>query len=495
MYEVGEHKYNHLFDPLAMLQRFHIEDGEVTYQCRYLQSDAYKANIAANRIVVAGLGTSAVPDPCKNVFQRFMSYFVDSAPLSDNNLISFFPCGDNLYANGESACVHRIDPNTLDVIKRVELIDYMPMNTMAAHPHIGPDGTLYSIGVSFQKSGVKTCITKTPPIQDQESDFVKGESVACIKSPRLLDYSYVHSFAMTENFYVYVEQPVLIDLIKVLSSTLRQQPLDKVIRWSPDIKARFRVIHKATGEELSASWKPGERKTLVFEAEAFMVYHHINAYEENDHLVMDLVAYSNGELLENVYLKNYTSEQCENIARAMKPPQARRYVLPLNVSAENIKEDNIVKLPKSNASAKVVAKYLVHCEHEAICDEGFEMPQINYAKYNSKPYHYAYGLGVNNTEKNLFSLVKADVQERTHLKWEEDGCYPSEPVFVGNPDRTTEDDGVIISAINTVEFDKGRHAFLLILDARTMSEIARAEFPDVERFPRDLHGLFRADGS
>ncbi|WAR14322.1 NINAB-like protein [Mya arenaria] len=200
MYEVGEHKYNHLFDPLAMLQRFHI----VTYQCRYLQSDAYKANIAANRIVVAGLGTSAVPDPCKNVFQRFMSYFVDSAPLSDNNLISFFPCGDNLYANGESACVHRIDPNTLDVIKRVELIDYMPMNTMAAHPHIGPDGTLYSIGVSFQKSGVKTCITKTPPIQ--------------------------------ENFYVYVEQPVLIDLIKVLSSTLRQQPLDKVIRWSPDIK-------------------------------------------------------------------------------------------------------------------------------------------------------------------------------------------------------------------------------------------------------------------
>ncbi|WAR14403.1 RP65C-like protein [Mya arenaria] len=214
-------------------------------------SDAYKANIAANRIVVAGLGTSAVPDPCK----IFMSYFVDSAPLSDNNLISFFPCGDNLYANGESACVHRIDPNTLDVIKRVELIDYMPMNTMAAHPHIGPDGTLYSIGVSFQKSGVKTCITKTPPIQETgRTPWKNGRIHVALKlgksveeDTRAIKHSiqdkeektYVHSFAMTENFYVYVEQPVLIDLIKVLSSTLRQQPLDKVIRWSPDIKVNI----------------------------------------------------------------------------------------------------------------------------------------------------------------------------------------------------------------------------------------------------------------
>ena len=24
MYEVGEHQYKHLFDPLAMIQRFHI---------------------------------------------------------------------------------------------------------------------------------------------------------------------------------------------------------------------------------------------------------------------------------------------------------------------------------------------------------------------------------------------------------------------------------------------------------------------------------------
>lgn len=52
--------------------------------------------------------------------------------------------------------------------------------------------------------------------------------------------------------------------------------------------------------------------------------------------------------------------------------------------------------------------------------------------------------------------------------------------------------GVVLSAVNNSNFDTGKSAFLLVLDARTMKEIARAEFKDIERFPRDFHGLFRS---
>jgi len=40
--------------------------GEVTHRSRFLRSDAYNSNMAANRIVVSEMGTMAYPDPSKN---------------------------------------------------------------------------------------------------------------------------------------------------------------------------------------------------------------------------------------------------------------------------------------------------------------------------------------------------------------------------------------------------------------------------------------------
>lgn len=37
---------------------------------RYLQSDTYKRNTEADRIVVSEFGTVAYPDPCKTILQR-----------------------------------------------------------------------------------------------------------------------------------------------------------------------------------------------------------------------------------------------------------------------------------------------------------------------------------------------------------------------------------------------------------------------------------------
>lgn len=68
----GEMTFNHLFDAAALLHRFNIINGTVTYQCRFLQSETYKKNLAANRIVVSEFGTSCVPDPCQSIFERFV---------------------------------------------------------------------------------------------------------------------------------------------------------------------------------------------------------------------------------------------------------------------------------------------------------------------------------------------------------------------------------------------------------------------------------------
>ncbi|KAH7704220.1 CBN-BCMO-2 protein [Aphelenchoides avenae] len=70
MFKVGDTQYNHWFDGLAYIQRYHFENGKVFYSARYLRSDTYERNSAAQRIVVGEFGTAKYPDPRKNIFHR-----------------------------------------------------------------------------------------------------------------------------------------------------------------------------------------------------------------------------------------------------------------------------------------------------------------------------------------------------------------------------------------------------------------------------------------
>jgi beta,beta-carotene 9',10'-dioxygenase len=71
-------------------------------------------------------------------------------------------------------------------------------------------------------------------------------------------------------------------------------------------------------------------------------------------------------------------------------------------------------------------------------------------------------------------LVKIDIETRTTLAWHEADCYPGEGVFVGRPGRDAEDDGVVLSVV--LDAAQGT-SFLLVLDAASFTEIARAELP------------------
>jgi carotenoid cleavage dioxygenase-like enzyme len=77
------------------------------------------------------------------------------------------------------------------------------------------------------------------------------------------------------------------------------------------------------------------------------------------------------------------------------------------------------------------------------------------------------------------------VVERGSTTWHEDGSYPGEPVFVASPDATAEDEGVLLSVV--LDGRKG-NSFLLVLDAASLDEVARAEVP--HHIPFGFHGQF-----
>ena len=62
-------------------------------------------------------------------------------------------------------------------------------------------------------------------------------------------------------------------------------------------------------------------------------------------------------------------------------------------------------------------------------------------------------------------------------------------MFVPNPEAKTEDDGVILSSMIRAAPDVCYTA-LLVLDAKTMREIGRAEFECPGPVAKPLHGAF-----
>ena len=69
--------------------------------------------------------------------------------------------------------------------------------------------------------------------------------------------------------------------------------------------------------------------------------------------------------------------------------------------------------------------------------------------------------------------------------WHEDGCYPGEPILVREPGNDAEDGGVVLSVV--LDARAGR-SFLLVLDAESLGELARAEAP--HHIPFGFHGQY-----
>jgi beta,beta-carotene 9',10'-dioxygenase len=97
---------------------------------------------------------------------------------------------------------------------------------------------------------------------------------------------------------------------------------------------------------------------------------------------------------------------------------------------------------------------------------------MNYRCCAGRRYRDVYAAGNEVRGNFIDTLVKVDLAHHATSSWYEEGCYPGEPVFVATPEAADEDDGVILSVV--LDAKKGA-SFLLILDASSFRELARAE--------------------
>ena len=70
----------------------------------------------------------------------------------------------------------------------------------------------------------------------EENDrFPNGEVVSALESEYKMSINYFHSFGMTENYYVYVEQPMYINILKILTKKLIGSAVDTAIEFYDNI--------------------------------------------------------------------------------------------------------------------------------------------------------------------------------------------------------------------------------------------------------------------
>ncbi|XP_047195037.1 beta-carotene oxygenase 1, like [Hippoglossus stenolepis] len=481
LFSVGGSEYNHWFDGLSLIHSFTFCNGEVTYRSKFLKSDTYKRNIKADRIVVSEFGTMIYPDPCKNIFSRAFTHLCNVIPdFTDNNLINIIRYGRDYYASSEVNYMNQIDPVTLETVGRINYRNHIALNLATAHPHYDDQGNTYNMGTAIMGLGPpKYVIFKVPAdASDDERHnpaLSKLQKVGSIPFRSTLFPSYFHSFGMTENYIVFVEQPFKLDIVRLATAYFRGVNWGSCLKFDKDDITLFHVINRKTGRAVKTR----------FYSDALVVFHHINAYEDDDHVVFDMISYKDNSLYDMFYIQNLTQEASSfsQSNEGFSPPTCQRFVLPLSVHKESPRGTNLVTLRDTTAQAVVQEDGSVFCQPDNIF-KGLELPGINYS-YNTKKYRYFYGSRVE-WSAHPNKLAKVDIVTREHIEWTQDNCFPSEPVFVASPGAAEEDDGVILSSV--ISPDPNISPFMLILNAKNFEEIARASIP--ANVHMDLHGHF-----
>ncbi|XP_075540043.1 carotenoid isomerooxygenase-like [Dermacentor variabilis] len=444
----GPDHYNHTFDCPALLREFTIENGQVLYQNRFLRSHAYVRNRRANRIVVSEFGTVAHPDPCATVFERLASYFYPD--LSDNAQLNVMPLGDEVYAMTETPDMIRVDPASLETREKKTLSKMVAVHGATSHPLLdADDGAMYNIGTHIGARLSFVLVHFLPGGSESLVDRVR--TVGTIPLQSHISVPYVHSFAMTEKWVVVLEQPTSMHLPSMFASRyLGYKALINALQFDANKNVRFHVMNKKTGE----------LHPTVFESAAFFTFHHINAFEQGDELVVDLICYADDSIIRCL---DYTVER----HMAFKLGRLRRFLLPLNRGPG----ERVMIKPRELAKDNLRG----------------ELPRIN-NKRNGKPYKYIYSLSNVEGQEHVAFVTKLDVTTGNWLRWERQGWFPSEPVFVARPGAVEEDDGVVLSSLLQEENEK--KLALVVLDAKTLKQLALAEFDCPSSIPADFHGCF-----
>jgi len=424
-------KYQHLFDGDGMVLSLTFQDGKITYNNKYVQTDEWQQEAEKKKFLYRGFGTNRPGGLRANFLDmRFKN-------VANTSVIYH---ADKLLALWEGGIPHEIDPSTLETVSRFSydgallnkfsFLDQkiMPELPFSAHPKIDQNGTLHNFGTA---AGLKNRLLQYEVTKEGQAKVSHVTNLGRL--------NFTHDFVLTvEGYKVFFLTPVKFDLLRSfmgLATPAGSMQADSIE------KVKIMVLDPEYNESF-------------FETDFSFIFHFINGYLEDDTLVVD------GLMLEEWPSAQGMQDFLNGEVSELVPFTPTRYAINLKTKA---------------VEKKVITNY------------GMEFPEIHPSRQGQN-YRYAWGIAAPLVDHKappvLDGILKLDTHDAGSSKYlPMSGSLPGEPIFV--PIGDGEDQGYLIFPLYNGDNQKTE---IRCLDAATLESVFIAEFP--HNIPLGFHGIW-----
>ncbi|MDF5715769.1 MAG: carotenoid oxygenase family protein [Rhizonema sp. NSF051] len=439
--DINGQRIHHPFDGDGMISRITFSNGRAHFRNRFIRTAAYLEEQKAGKILYRGVfGTQKPGGWWNNAFDFKLKN------IANTNVIYL---GGKLLALWEAAEPYRLDPYTLETLGKEHFNGVLSEGeAFAAHPRFDPscaadDGAPCMVNFSI-KPGLSSTITifeldLTGKVLRKYAHNVPG-------------FAFIHDFAITPNYCIFFQNSIAFNPIPF---AVGLRGAGECVKFQPNQPTRIIVIPRTPPQSREQD-RRNSRGVQILETQSGFVFHHANAFEVGDEIMVDSICYESFPEVES------GSDFLEVDFDALKPGHLWRFHL-------NIKEKTV--------------------HGELTVDHCCEFPAVH-PNYVGRSYRYLY-MGAAHAQTGnspLQAFMKVDLEsgERQVCSAAPRG-FVSEPVFVPRPGSEKEDDGWVLALVYNSEHHRSD---VVILDANDFSQKPVARLHLKHHVPYGLHGSF-----
>jgi torulene dioxygenase len=366
-----------------------------------------------------------------------------------------------LHAKTDACIIKKIDPETLEpqgVTVQTSLHPDLIGEFSAAHAKSDPvTGDIYNFNLKLGHPGVYRIFCTS-------ASTGQTNILATFKSTP----AYIHSLFLTENYVVLCVWNSHVAW-GGLSLLYYKNIVDATSPFDHNSKASWYVVDRKHGKGLIAT----------YESDPFFCFHTINAWEETSStdptktdIVTELSMFENTDVIHRFYYDNLIS----SIAAPEYAGSKRLSCLPMQAQFRLASIEST-----ASSSTPLPAELLFRADKM----DSMELPTIN-PRYLTRRHRFSYGCADRLKSSFMDGIVKFDNVTQKSIFWETEGHTPGEAIFVADPEGKAEDDGVLLTVVLDGYIDK---SYLLVLDAKDLKEVGRAEMHGPMSF--GFHGAYK----
>ena len=491
-FEVGGEFFAHPFDGDGYVLKVEIghatstsggddsgdDDRRVEVVSKYIRTSGYEEETRAQRILF------------RNTFgtQRSGGWLANALDLTQKNVANtgLVYWGSKLLALWEASQPYELQPKTLETIGVSDLGGLlkvgMPFATgiaafdeainafgmagdpLTAHPHVeireGESDRLVTFGYQVAPDAQAMNLATTFTFYEFDTDF------ALVTAPikeKLEGFAFVHDFCFTARYYIVFQNPVGIDMVPFIAGA---KCPGECLQYDPSGNTIVHLIPR-----------PGSgAKRMQFAVDACFVFHHANAYDDDDgSVVIDCVRLPEMVDFAEIGGAGVGATKTGDAGASQDRPAF------LDVDFSRTPVNQLYRyrldLARESASGGLVSPKVI------------EFPTVNGAYFGRK-HRFVYAGAASHPVKNapLQTWSKMDVASGELVASYAPGrhFFAGEPEFVARADSSAEDDGYLVGLFFN---GKTEVTELHIVDALVMTEpIAIIKLK--HHVPYGLHGTF-----